>query len=475
VSPFQGSDGRGGRIFGQDPKKGNAKLSARPMTLVHPFLPALSVAIAVRSATITMRISSPMTGAPMEDIWIERLTPGLSPRERRVCWVIVALGVLFRVADYLSNRSFWMDESSLAGSISGRTLAGFLEPLAHTQLAPPGFLAFEMVVLRTLGQSPFALRLFPLICGVASLPLFLALAARCLRPAALMIAVALFAFSDDLIYFSAEFKQYETDVAVGLACTLMGVVTASRPVSAYRYLAFGAIGATAVWFSHASAFVLAGVGTVLFASAIARRDRGAASALIPVGLAWVTSIAVVHVISRRHLGPPAGMWTFWAFAFPPMPPASAWDATWLIRRFLYLFVNPLDFGRPFSPFVSMLPALGFFAVGCASMGARDRRVLGILAVPALFTAIAACLRLYPFHGRLLLFLVPAFLLLISEGAGRIGEAIGRRGAWAVILGVLLLDPSVRALYHLAEPRDRNGFHPQGDRRPASLDAQRFPF
>lgn len=43
----------------------------------------------------------------------------------------------------------------------------------------------------------------------------------------------------------------------------------------------------------------------------------------------------------------------------------------------------------------------------------------MLTAPFLFTLLASGLHLYPFHGRLILFLVPSMLIFISEGVERI--------------------------------------------------------
>ena len=169
------------------------------------------------------------------------------------------------------------------------------------------------------------------------------------------------------------------------------------------------------------------------------------------------------------------MWGFWEFAFPPMPPASLWDATWVLRRFTYLFVNPLNFETPLGARLSALPAFGLFVAGCLSSWKREKALFGMLALPILFVLLASCLRLYPFHGRLVLFLVPSLLLLIAEGAGWFRETFGGGVTWAFLLGTLLLFPSLGAFYHLVEKHDRKDFSPFGDRRATKLDPYRFPF
>jgi len=402
------------------------------------------------------------------------LGPVFALAGRHKIGVILGLGAAFRIAQYLADRSLWLDEGSLRGNIARMTWRGLTGPLAGTQLAPPGFIAFEWAALRVLGDSRLALRLVPLIGGLASLGLFAEVARRCLRPRGVLIAAAMFAVSDDLIYFASELKQYSTDVAAGLACLLSGVVAAGRPPSARERLGATALGAAVVWFSHPSAFVLAGVGTVLLASAAARRDWRDLGLQALTCLAWAASFAAVYSASASQLGHRRDMWAFWAFAFPPSPPITVANLAWWLRRASYLFVNPLNFATPLGTTASALPPLAFALVGGASMARRRPSAFGMIALPGLFAAAAASLHLYPFHGRLLLFLVPMLLLTIAEGAESVARAIGARAGWAVVVGSLLLFPTLLAGYRLVDPRDRGDFNPRGDLRPASLDPDDWP-
>jgi hypothetical protein len=397
--------------------------------------------------------------------------------------VILSLGIFFRLAQYLSGRRAWIDEVSLAANIRDLTPAGLFGPLLNNQLAPPGFLLLEWAACHTLGNSTASLRFFPLVFGIAALFLLLGVARRCLRPGAVPIALGLFAVSDELIYYASELKQYSGDVAGALAATLLALTVGSRPVTVARLAALGAFGAAVVWFSHPMLFVLAGVGVVLLGGALVRRDARASAGLIVVGLAWLGSFAASYAVARVQLSAPHAMWTFWNFAFPAWPPRSAWDASWALRRFLYLFVNPLNFDTPAGPRLSALPAAGLFLVGAWSLRRTDRKALGLLVLPGLFALLAAALRLYPFHGRLTLFLAPALILVIAEGAARVRDEIAagdgagrlRRAAGAAVLAAILLFPTLQAVYHVAAPRFRSNLDPHGDRRPHRLDPEHFPF
>ncbi len=215
----------------------------------------------------------------------------------------------------------------------------------------------------------------------------------------------------------------------------------SRPIPLSRWFGFAAAGAIVVWVSHPSAFVLAGVGTTLIVSAIGRRAWREAIALGAVCLVWLVSFAGVHAVAMKQLHHGREMWMFWGFAFPPWPPASLRDAAQAVPlRLFYYFVNPLSFETPLNPGFAALLGLGFFTVGAVSIWKRDRILFGMLMLPIAFTLGASYLRLYPFHGRLVLFLAPSYLLPVAEGAATIGERFNRRAVWTLILVALFFYP-----------------------------------
>ena len=117
--------------------------------------------------------------------------------------ILIGCGVITRVAEYSWNRYYWLDEQSLAGVIRKTGGMDLFGPLAHTQLAPVGFLAIERLAYQCLGDRSLSLRLLPLIGALVSLWLFRRVAERSLIPPAALLSLGMFAFSDDLIYFAA--------------------------------------------------------------------------------------------------------------------------------------------------------------------------------------------------------------------------------------------------------------------------------
>lgn len=397
-----------------------------------------------------------------------------APFRRRPAASLLALGALLRVAQYAYNREFWMDENSLAANIKAMSIPELFGPLLADQLAPAGFLVAERLVYLVLGGSTLALRLVPLACGLVALVQFAHLSRRLLGPRATLVALALFAIADDLIYFASELKPYGPDVSAALAAYALADHARARGLTPRRLGVLAVAGAALVWFSFPAAFVLAAIGLVLFAGALRRRAWREAAGLVPVGLAWAGSFAGVYLVTRRQLSPYTTMWAFWDFSFPPLVPRDGPGLARAFRRVADLFVNPLSFDSPLGPRPSAVPAQVLALIGALALARRRPAWFGMLVGPIALAYVAAAFRSYPFHGRLVLFLVPGLLLLIAAGFEAIDARWRHPAVTIALLVPLLFFPAIHDVYRLFNPRDRNLYNPHGDNRPSWLTVERRP-
>ena len=122
--------------------------------------------------------------------------------------ILIVVGTILRVRQYLFNRSLWMDEAFLSSNIVPRSYGALLEPLNDDQGAPIGFLLIEKLATAAFGNSEYALRLVPLLAGIAALPLFYLAARRIVGRTAALTGLGLLAFSRPGIYYSTEVKRY---------------------------------------------------------------------------------------------------------------------------------------------------------------------------------------------------------------------------------------------------------------------------
>jgi hypothetical protein len=373
--------------------------------------------------------------------------------------LILAAGVVLRLATYFHDRVFWLDEISLWGNIVDKPILDFSQPLAGGQLAPIGFLAAQRALVRLLGTSRLVGRLIPIVSGIVALVYFAYLARRVLpRPGAL-VALVLFALSDDLIYYSSEMKPYTVDLALGLAVTFAAAKALESSPSLRCWVAIGLAALLAPWCAFASAFVVAGCGATLVLNCLLTRRYRDAVKWIALGIGWGVSFAAAYVASRALLGPSTTMFAFWRFAFLPVVPLSPANLAQGAGILLETFVNPLNLVSPNWPGVCVILPFLLMLLGAISLARRSWPIWSILALPVLLAMAASAIHRYPFHGRLILELVPALLLFVAEGTERIRVIGGRCGRllYGGILILLLAYPCMAPFYRLAfgDPRTYN--------------------
>ena len=319
-------------------------------------------------------------------------------------------------------RCTWM-RRSLLRNLCELPIFDFSTTLTEDQLAPPGFLVVERIMVRLPFPKVWAARLIPLLCGIASMFLMRSVARRYLSPRAVPIAVGLFALDDWLLYYSAEIKQYCSDIALTLVALLLASAPADyEPAEAPR-----------------SRRLRCGRRLVLASAGPGARGRGN----LPGGQRPRFASDWTKSVGPRGNEPALGRQLRDLLLCFASDPEQGPIHLGLVGLCVLADSTPLacrprraTSGRC-STFSTVprwvLTPLGVRRFGVSRAGVvLDRRAVAGPEVarrslpadgPVLFTLLASALHQYPFHGRLLLFLVPTIHLLVGEGAA----ALGRRG------------------------------------------------
>jgi hypothetical protein len=390
-------------------------------------------------------------------------------------WIFVATGVFLRCLEYSDNRQLYRDEVDLKENLVGLAFYDFHTPLVKWQLAPPGFLATERLMI--LLPLPFGLtaRLIPFTCSIVSMFLMRCVARRYLSAAAVPIAVGLFAMTDWMLYYSVEIKQYSSDVALTMMELLLAaeVLPAGEdptsPKSRRNFILLAALGAIGVWFSYPLAFVLAGVGTYLISKAALRRDWRWALAYLAISLAWALNFAGCYQISQRLVAKDGFLERWWAFAYLPFPPRSLEELKQIFWQLINVINSPAGIVSPLGVLPSAFIGAGLFLLGAWALSRRWIGGLFLLVSPIFLALVASVLHRYPFHGRLLNFLIPSVHLLVGEGAGMLSRFRSAKLTFA--LGAFLLAPPVLDVlwYRLIMHRTHAEYDSHGDLHPDVLD------
>jgi hypothetical protein len=341
--------------------------------------------------------------------------------------LLVGFGMVVRIRQYVFNRSLWLDEGMIAGNIINRSYGELLHPLADHQGAPVGWLWLQRTMVLVFGDGERALRLVPLVAGVAVLLVALQVARGLLPGSLVPVAVAFVAVSPYLIRYSNEVKQYETDVLAGLVLLVLSLPLVVGPLDRRRLVIWSAAVALAIWCSHPAVFFAAGFTAVLVAVRLARRDWGSLAALAVACLPWAASLLANEYLFLRRLGGDDELLRYFARGFPPEPASLAGMSAWLADRWEAFVRVPLGMGE--GAVVAVLVLAGLVAL----VRSAPAQTALLIAPVSLFIA-AAVLRRYPLDGRLALALVPIALLVVVAAA----DWGWRRGVVATAAGLIVL-------------------------------------
>jgi hypothetical protein len=346
----------------------------------------------------------------------------LGSPQRRVAILLVAIGAILRIWQYLANSSLWMDEAALARNIIDRPVTALFGSLNYAQVAPIGFLLVEKAAVTLFGASEYALRAFPLACGILALFLFWRTAERILSGWSATYATGLFSLGMPLIYVSSQVKQYSVDVAATCLLLLAAIEIRERSVTPRRAWVFAITGAVIVWFSFASLIVLAGVLTSLAILLVIERDRQRGRSLLTAGALCAFSAAGAALVAMRSVSDADREYlqAFWGWeaGFMPMPPTNWTDAVWLLRQLTHTFGVFPELGRAngglnyFAPSIFTIVLLA----GVWALYQRRRDAFFLLILPIAFGVLSSAFKVYPFTGRVATYLLPGLLLITAAGA-----------------------------------------------------------
>jgi uncharacterized membrane protein len=290
------------------------------------------------------------------------------------------------------------------------------------------------------GIGERALRLFPLLAGIGVLPMMYLVSKKIGGWAMVLTSLTLAAVAKYLIYYSNEVKQYSLDVFVTLLLFYLAIRVLdgegdTRRRSLRAYIAGGIL---AVWFSNGALFVFAGLSSALVVVFIARRELWELRFLFLGGLFWLVSVAAVYFAFLRFSQQNNYLFQFWEEGFAPFPPWSNWNWYWTLLEKIAL--NPLGL-------ISDWFFYGLLVVGVLYLAVKKWETLLLILLPIVVVLVASMMHIYPFHRRLILFLVPLFFLLMGfgfEGIYELAAKLNKKIALVIVicLAILFLKPPV---------------------------------
>ncbi|HLO16934.1 MAG TPA: glycosyltransferase family 39 protein [Anaerolineales bacterium] len=346
--------------------------------------------------------------------------------------VIIAFGILLRASKYLPAYSMRGDELAVTLNLINRSAIELMtKPLDYEQAAPFGFVLLMKGLITIFGQSEYILRLVAFIAGCVSLILMQNLLARTGGKYGVVFALSAFAFGNYLIYYSAELKQYSTDVLLTLLLLLIFNQHISKETAAKDFVLLAVLGTLALCFSYPALFVLAGLGITLFLNYW--RDRRKLLWVTLTGLIWAGVFLALYILLLRQQTQDAYLITFWdnLLSFMPMPPWR--DISWFPKALdgLFFVVAGLSSSLILVTPIYFLGLWGFL---------KEKKWQWALAltIPLGLNILVSGFQKYPFHGRLILYLLPLVFVMLGKGIDFLINLFRHRAVANITFAALIL-------------------------------------
>ncbi len=322
--------------------------------------------------------------------------------------ILMGIGAWLRARHFFMVRSLWLDEAMLGLNIAGRNYAELLSPLDMNQAAPYGVLVLMKTATLVMGNTDAALRLFPFLASLATLPLFFFLVRSLLSTRAACFALFLLALSPTALVYAGEAKQYTFDL-LSTILVLQAVEFYCRDTNRRRALMLlAAAGSITLLFSFAVAFVTLSAGIALLGREAILRGGAGVRALVPLALFVIAAATADYFILLRPVFQNDYLASYWEGSFARGEGGSAGVFSLYAENLVEIFRTLTELHT----YKIGIAALLFGALGWSWRGQGHWSL--ILLLPLVMVVGAAALDFYPFSDRLLLFTLPILALGIAS-------------------------------------------------------------
>jgi len=373
-------------------------------------------------------------------------------RNRFLFVLIFILGLIIRLGNYFNDPGLWYDEARLALNLIDRSYLKLLLPLDDFQVAPILFLWIEKLNIGFFGASELVLRLFPLLCSIFSLPAFYLLAKNLFKDEkTALTSLVIFAITPIQIRYSAEVKQYMTDVLVSLILFwLFSVFLKHGNRKLLIMLAFA--GVISIFLSNISVMVLFTLCVYWFTSDIFFKKKDHAKYIVMS--IWMFTFCVYYYLFINNHMNEQYMLDYWQNNFLPLNPFHAEFWNFFNSRVRETFSEFMIYNQgilvdKFDIVIINLFLIIYFAGLIFMVGRRKIAMIFFMIFPILLHLLLSGFKKYPFEARLALYLSPLVIMTFSYGLVqlyKLSEKILKSKWPGIILMILILSVFSYKLY-----------------------------
>ena len=171
--------------------------------------------------------------------------------------IIIFTGIYIRTHFFINNTTFSHDEALTSIKFFDTGLSGFFKSFQYCIKIPPLWGVIQKVILNIFGYSYITFRLFSYCISILSIIAFFILLKIILKnKLAILIGLILFVLNIPLIFFSANFKPYESDVLVCILLIMSYKYFSLKEITIKQSIIYSVISALLVLFSFPAMFII---------------------------------------------------------------------------------------------------------------------------------------------------------------------------------------------------------------------------
>lgn len=324
---------------------------------------------------------------------------------KKFIFLIIFLAFLLRFFLFIQKRDFWHDEAALLMNLREKSFSELLKvKLEYNQIAPPLFLVLckFFYLLDKEKNNEILLRFVPFLCSVISIFLFYNFLSKInFDSNYCFFSMLSFCLSEMLILYSSELKHYSMDLLFSILF-LIFFLKFLKKWTLFYFLLFLFSGILFPFFSFV--IFLLFPPTLVISFFYFLRKKSKVLYVILLFFVWLIFATFYYYNFLSHHRGNEFFYTYWKNFF--FDPFKFSEYIRFIGVFISLFHGACGLRAPIIAFFLFLTGLIFIFK-------KSKLLFFLIFLSTLTCAIFSFISFYPFHGRLLLFIVPLFLLSIN--------------------------------------------------------------
>ncbi len=336
---------------------------------------------------------------------------------------LLIISAIFKIKYYLMNGIFSGDESNLVIPLLQHHIHNILFQYNEVgELAPPFFFFIQKTISNIFGINEYSLRILPLLASILSTIIFTFTAQKFLKKKlSIIIAVFLFSINMALFEYSAMFKPYSTDV---LITTTLIYLCVNDKIKLFNFKDKSILNilCTTLFFSFlfltsmSAIFIIPALLLAVLIKELLNKSIKAVKNIIITSILNFGVITIYYYYFLSKLNHQEYLHYLWKQDYGFFPNTHKELAT----LFNFFFDDASYWGITNNFVIAcmfLLLLLGLTAYIIDIVKNHEKNLcfsLSIILIPILGMLLAGALGIYPFQHRIILFLLPLFIILISK-------------------------------------------------------------